>query len=104
MATVFFIWIIRFRIRSKHKRYQIQIQKILNIRPDWTPKYGFSAPLARNRASQAESHAATARLTAPDRKWPSDTYTGVRVWNQLHTFCFIQYSYFLNFISACERC
>ena len=43
MATVFFIWIIRFRIRLKQKRYPIQ--KIINIRPDWTTKSGSCTPL-----------------------------------------------------------
>jgi len=41
----FLIWIIRFRIRLKWKRYPIQIQTILNIRPDWTPKTRSCTPL-----------------------------------------------------------
>jgi len=43
--SFFFIWIIRFRIRLKWKWYPFQIQKILNIRPDWTPKTGSCTPL-----------------------------------------------------------
>jgi len=43
MVTVYFIWIIWFRL--KRKRYPIQIQKIPNIRPDWTPKSGPCTPV-----------------------------------------------------------
>jgi len=45
MVTIYFNWIIRFRIRLKRKRYPIQIQKIPNIWPDWTPKSGSCTPL-----------------------------------------------------------
>jgi len=44
MVTIYFIWIIRFRIGLKRKRYPIQIQKIPNIRQDWTPKSGSCTP------------------------------------------------------------
>jgi len=43
MTTLYFIWIIR--IRLKGKRYSIQIRKNPNIRPDWTPKSGSRTPL-----------------------------------------------------------
>jgi len=43
MATFYFIWIIR--VRLKGKRYPIQIQKNQNIRQDLTPKSGSSTPL-----------------------------------------------------------
>jgi len=59
MATIYFIWIIRIRFPFELETISkpIQIQKIPNNRPDWTPK--------------SESYTPLKHCTVPSRHLPS---------------------------------